>query len=213
MSCPERSSALSHHGRRHRRLRPGRADEAGAALILAIAFLGIVFTSVTILFGFADAGSRSLAAYRGERTLRYASDGALEQAIVVAQNTPAIGVYPTYTPTTCLKVPIVEPSTRRTMTTGSFLSVTCSTTPGTSLPANDSDGLPGVRDVTFTVYCAATPGSGTALPGCGTGATNRTVAVARVQFDIDYSDTPTITGGSTAGRSRVPKVVSWSTPG
>ncbi len=192
-----------------------RDPEAGAALLLVMVFILVVFVVVTSLLTFGEAGTRSAAAFRTQRTIRYAADGALEQGVAAIANDPTLGFgVPLPASPTCssLTVPILDPSTTPTIAANSVLSVSaCATNPTSGV--TDPDGGTGMRDVTFTVTCNATKtGSAHEILGCtASGGTARTVATARVQFGVDYMWTGAV-GSATpaASRDHVPKIISWN---
>ncbi len=188
-----------HHARR----RPVAATsgEAGAALILVLAFLVVTLVVVTSLFGMANAGTTSLTIYREDRTLRYAADSALEVGVRHLQNNPAMARSAT---DDCrnqnLHVDIAEGNDAR-FTPGSRINLYC-----TAIPGYDSSGN-NARYVTFTATCRTlSPNPPRRDPidcSSSSGGTERVVGEAQVRFDLDPRIQPP------ASQAVVPKIISW----
>jgi hypothetical protein len=214
---------LAHH-RRTPTPPSASTSEGGASLLIALLIVTVIVTTVTALFAFAGAGHNANVTYRGDSTLRFAGDGALEVAIQRVADNPRMGESTPLAPATSvpacsMDVPIDEVSPTRpdnhpTVFAGSFLSVACAATPGTT-----SGGTTGAvtdgdqrqqqpRDVTFTVTCNVPTGyvAGRTNPiKCLSGAgTPRVVARARVRFEVDPGATPPVSWAV------VPKVISWT---
>lgn len=213
-----------------------RDRESGSALLLALLFLGVILTLVTVLLLGARTSAQSVQGFRDDRTLRYGADGALEATIEMLHYNPQLAMSLT-TPVAipnCLQVPLIDgnpPGNRATVTSGSYLQVSCisvanasagatQATPTSSATGYDVDGNELAREVLLTVTCASTvaPTSVGGKIDCQNGASPRTLASARVRFDIDPGNTTnnlvTCPSGITSTTvcnqwADVSKIVSW----
>lgn len=198
----------SHHRRLHVPSTPWshRRSEDGSTLLLSLAFVTIVMALTVVLLGFSKVGNTSVHAYRVERTRRYAIDGAMQSAIQMAAKNPGMGR--ATSPDPCGLSFIVQGSARQ-VASGSYLLVECAATPatvsGSSTTGNVVSGQQNARDVTFTVTCHQNPGY---VPvknkiDCRSGTQFKTLATARVRYEIDYSVT------NQTQWAIVPKVITW----
>ena len=112
------------------------------------------------------------------------------------------------------QVPFDEPTVpgaSQVMVAGSYLTVTCEPTPGTTSGGPGTDSTTAVptqdaRDVTFTVTCSG-DNSGRASGDrydCSDTGTPEVLATARVRYEIDPGT------ANPAERAVVPKVVNWN---
>jgi hypothetical protein len=183
---------------------------------LALAFLFVILTLTTVLAGQSFTTTVSLQAYRNERTMRYMSDGALQNMIQYAKANTTTGI--TTAPAACaVNVPMVEDTqsgaVASVVTAGSVLMTTCAATSGVSSGGTETDGGQALRDVIITVRCVA---SGNLAPrdklNCAASGSGTIVAQARVRFDI--SPDPNGNGilnepAELPVRAIVPKIVWW----
>lgn len=190
-------------------------------------------------------GSASLRTYRHERVRRYSADSALQAAIQMVKGDPSLGV--SGSSSSCGMTYAVQQDTAggaalQVFDENSVLKVSCVPTPGVTnsgIREPDERGGPTggqlARDVTFTVTCEEVASSKPFKLACRSGGSSRTLATARVRFDIDYGVVPTrpncgpyspnvdppinpmdpIQNPCTASsvRAVVPKIVYWSLKG
>jgi hypothetical protein len=199
-------------------------SQAGATLIIALAFTTVIMSITVAVLAFARAGTNSVHAYQVERNRRYAADGALQSAVLYAAKDSALGV--TGSTKTCemafnIREALLHKGESAVATPG-VLVVTCEATP-TSLTGGATSGLGDpqeARDVTFTVKCkGTTPSAGDAHSRltCQSGSVySKTLATARVRFEPDYTMTkvPGAPGTTSANdrskRAIIPKIISWN---
>lgn len=117
-----------------RRIRMMRADD-GAALLLALLFIGVVGVMITALLPYTQTGISEASTARDVRSVQNAADGAIDGAIGNARQVPlrsdGTAICPTYSapgyPTT-----VTNPKTGVTTTTSTTgVNVTCTLAPGT----------------------------------------------------------------------------------
>ncbi|WP_421117906.1 hypothetical protein ACE2AJ_10745 [Aquihabitans daechungensis] len=187
-------------------VRPSRG-ESGATLLIAVAFVTVIFSLVIALLGFAQVGARSNRAYKGERTNRSSVEGAMNAGIQYLAINPTLGV--SGSTDTCRVQVSIEGDVRIVVGNAYYTMECAATTPSTGGASADSgkvvDGVQVPRDVTIRILC----GNDSANPvrvgysSCGTGVT-RLVATARVRFDRDT--TPNIPPDKSA---IIPKILNW----
>jgi hypothetical protein len=197
-----------------RRTVAATAVEAGNALLLSLAFIVVIFTTVTGLLLAAHAGVKSVQGYRVDRTVRYGADGAIQATIELLKEHPELALAlsnPSANPYCGLRVPLVDAGTgatagtRATVTSGSYLQTTCTSiatvTSVDGIDASANQQLP--RQVQIIVTCAPSTAA-TPLIDCKGGSTPREVGRARVRFEID----PGL--GNQNQSAVVPKIVSYT---
>ena len=187
------------------------AGERGAVLVLALVFLTVIGTLTAFLISYAFTGTKSLAAYRIERTRRYAADSALHVAVKRLSTETGASLGNSSTPEKCAQYLIPEYTSpgnvQPVVGTGAYVTVWCSLTPNAVTDAIDVDGGQAARDVTMEVRCNT---SGTAIVvggklACGSGSNTTVIGRARVRFEIDYN----LGSARLATRAVVPKTMSW----
>jgi hypothetical protein len=188
-----------------------RPDERGSVLLLALAFMTVVMLLVTALITFARTGNQSLHFYEVERTRRYAVSSALELGLAAVAKDKDLGTSTSWqtcaqSPVYGTQDPIESKAAFQVVGPGSYLTVLCRQTPGTTTYVPGSDEP---RDVTFEIHCytddspfSAYKTSKTTVT-CGSGGIDSLLAEARIRYEIDYSD-PNV-----ATRAKVPKIVTW----
>lgn len=200
-----------------------RHGERGAILILAIAFVTVILTLAVSLLTLAYTGSSSLRAFRIERAQRNAADAAMQSAVHMVRKDPTLG-QTTGSPTCSMTYPMVETTSGGELSVvaaGSFVTVTCEATAGSTSGGVDVDFGQRTRDVTFTVTCLGSPPGPRQKLSCGSSGATQVLARARVRYEIDYSLVPS---GATCApsttdciahnaRAVVPKVLTWSLKG
>lgn len=197
-----RSELLS--GRRRSRM---MSREEGASLVLALLFMTIMSVLVASLFYMSFTNIQSLREHRRERHLRYSGESSLQLAVQRLASDPAqpdaVSGQCDYDALPGWRYDIPdEIANDRTISAGSFLSVTCAAaSPGAlpSLAGNDA------RYVTISVACdhwALTDGE----VSCGTGSSgvSREIASALMMFDVDPGS------DGDGAEANVPKVLEWN---
>jgi hypothetical protein len=185
-------------------------------LILALVFLTVIGLLTGALLSYAYTGTKTLAAYRLERTRRYAADSALVATVFrLSQKTYATeGTNAAMTQ--CGKIPISQyaPSGGGTVDivanpTSANVTVWCQATPDVLTDSIDTDGGQGPRDITMEVRCSyKTSMVLNRKLNCdgGTGDPYTVIGRARVRFEVDYDNSA---GVDKTKRAIVPKVMSW----
>ncbi len=182
--------------------------ERGASLIIAVLFVGVVFTVVTVLLTQAQVTSDSLQVYRVDRGLRESADSSLQLTVqALASNPTTYGVDgdSSCSSATGMSYPLSNPSgaTRSTFAPGSSVLVTCKAAPGSGVVTGGSQAP---RDVQLTVTCKtsspAVNASGQYL--CGSGSVSRVIGRAHVRFDVDPG------ASNPVAWAVVPKILSWT---
>ena len=180
--------------------------ERGAVLILALVFLVVIGTMTTALLSYAFTGTRALAAYRLERTRRYAADSALLSTVNRLSRDSTLGNGATFA--ACGRIPITQYTTGGNITSvadsTAYVTVRCRKTPGVTVDLIDVDGGQPPRDITMEVVCSY---NGAMVVNrkltCGAGSSEQVIGRARVRFEPRY-DAP-----DPKKRAVVPKVKSW----
>lgn len=194
-----------------------RRGESGAALILALVFLTVIGVITGALLGMAYTGTKSLAAYRLERTRRYAADSALQATVfrLSKQTNATLGT--TTAMAQCGRLPVSQlassgggavdvvnnPAT-------AYVTVWCQATPvipGETDDSFDTDGGQAPRRVSMEVRC----GYDTAMVvdkklNCGAGSQYSVIGRARVRFEVDYDNSGAVNKNT---RAIVPKILAW----
>lgn len=207
------ASRTSHHSSSATHL-VGRArrGESGAVLILALVFLTVIGLLTGVLLGYAYTGTKSLAAYRLERTRRYAADSAMQSTVFrlsqKANATEGTGA----SMAQCGRLGISQFGTNGggavdVVVPNSYVTVWCQATPGAQIDVVDLDGGQAPRDITMEVRCNYP----TAMVvdkklDCTGGSGSTVIGRARVRFENDYDNAA---GYDINKRAVVPKILSW----
>ncbi|MGN6693259.1 MAG: hypothetical protein ACTHN0_03705 [Aquihabitans sp.] len=205
------------HGRPTRAQRASiaaaRRGESGAVLFLALVFLTVIGLLTAALLSYAYTGTKTLTAYRLERTRRYAADSALVSTVFrLSQKTYALeGTNASMTQ--CGRIPISQYApagggTVDVVVSGSYVTVWCQATPDVPTDNFDTDGGQAPRDITMEVRCNYSTSmvvSNRKL-NCGAGSGSTVIGRARVRFEVDYDNA---SGVDKTKRAVVPKVLSW----
>ena len=194
------------HRRGTRAVDAAVTGERGAVLILALVFLIVIGTMTAALLSYAFTGTKALAAYRLERTRRYAADSALLSTVNRLSLDSTLGNGTTFAG--CGRIPITQYTTGGNITSvaesTAYVTVRCRKTPGIVVDRFDLDGGQAPRDITMEVVCSY---NGAMVVNrkltCGAGSSEQVIGRARVRFEPRY-DAPDPTK-----RAVVPKVKSW----
>ena len=181
-------------------------------LVLALVFLTVIGTMTAFLLSYAFTGTRSLGAYRLERTRRYAADSAMQATInrltLPANATAGTGASMAQCGRYAIPQDVSAGNVQSVVAANAYVTVWCQATPGVPIDVIDLDGGQAPRDITMEVRCNTASGQSVVDKKlvCGAGGTAKVIGRARVRFENDYDNS---VGADKFKRAVIPKVLSW----
>lgn len=189
-----------------RRWSRASSREEGASLVLALLFMTVMSVLIASLFYMSFTNIRSLREHRRERHLRYSGESALQLGVhrLADDQTQPDGATGQcdYGPLPSWQYEIPdEVASDRTISIGSFLSITCAAASPGALPSLAGDEA---RYVAISVICENWALlDGEVSCGMGSSGVSKEVAAALMMFDVDPGS------DGEGGGAIVPKVLEW----